>query len=740
MKSKCKSASTKKSKNKQMTAISTSNASIQPMDANQILILQQQFQDYVNSKRELYDCILDFLEDSKSNEDLSKIIDIIQKQFINNREEFEHLLHLLNHISNNHHREENLLTKTFQIIEYYQDQIKKTFSNFEIFNIFEDNKLILLFLFEKKILQFDLNIYNAINSKIGYCHFFYPEIEEFLGEEKSKDIKNELLSIDPYIFENFDKKRHRGQNDSPLCRLIIEDSAEEFISYANMSNISLRRQIERSTFETDPFLIENQPTLIEYSAFYGSIQIFQYLMMNKVELTSSLWLYAIHSKNADLIHLLEYNDVKPPNDRYDECYDESIKCHHNDISSYIENTLIAREKIIFQDKEKIVFNIFKYHNFPRFPNDFYDDDEFFYLIRYKFNKLLNIFLTKNRDWFEQMINELKPKDVKKNKVLYAYFLLLKKKSIDDNSYKNNNLIKKIAIPASIVSIGNDAFNGCKKLVKVIIPSSVTSIGNNAFNGCTSLSEIIIPSSIRTIGSRAFFGCSSLLQIIIPSSVKSIDIETFSGCSSLSRIIIPSSVRTIGSKAFLGCSSLLYIAIPSLVTSIGDGAFRSCSSIKEITIPSSMTSINKSMFTHCLKLRSITIPESVKNIGNDVFNDCYSLTQISIPSSVDSIGNNTFRKCSSLVEISIPDSVISIGNDAFYGCSNLSKIKISSSLKTIGNNAFYNCSSLIDVALPESVISIGNKAFYGCSNLTKLKMPNSTISVGNDAFHGCKFEL
>lgn len=34
--------------------------------------------------------------------------------------------------------------------------------------------------------------------------------------------------------------------------------------------------------------------------------------MDGVELTPSLWLYSIHSKNADLIHFLESNKVSPP--------------------------------------------------------------------------------------------------------------------------------------------------------------------------------------------------------------------------------------------------------------------------------------------------------------------------------------------------------------------------------------------------------------------------------------------
>ena len=40
--------------------------------------------------------------------------------------------------------------------------------------------------------------------------------------------------------------------------------------------------------------------------------------MNDVELTSLLWFYAIHSNNAELIHILEDNHVKPIEETDDE--------------------------------------------------------------------------------------------------------------------------------------------------------------------------------------------------------------------------------------------------------------------------------------------------------------------------------------------------------------------------------------------------------------------------------------
>lgn len=91
-------------------------------------------------------------------------------------------------------------------------------------------------------------------------------------------------------------------------------------------------------------------TLIEYAAFYCSIEIFQYLLLNGCELPSSLWKYVIHGWNAELVHILEENHVDGQD--YIECVEESIKCHHNEITDYIINSLVNLD----EDKKMKIFS------------------------------------------------------------------------------------------------------------------------------------------------------------------------------------------------------------------------------------------------------------------------------------------------------------------------------------------------------------------------------------------------
>ena len=50
-------------------------------------------------------------------------------------------------------------------------------------------------------------------------------------------------------------------------------------------------------------------------------------------MSSSLWPYAIHSNNAEVVYYLEENQVNQLSLK--DLWLESVKCHHNDISNYI---------------------------------------------------------------------------------------------------------------------------------------------------------------------------------------------------------------------------------------------------------------------------------------------------------------------------------------------------------------------------------------------------------------------
>ena len=212
-----------------------------------------------------------------------------------------------------HKRNPSFFTKIIKILELFKNDLKNNFTNLAIFKIFESNKRILLFLFEQGIIKMDDPIVSILTNS-EYKSYFDPEITKF---RLKKDVEKQ---------EDFDLKRKEGENDNYICKLIREDNVEEFIVYMNQCNIPFDSNIINPIFETNLLLLKRKNiTLIEYATFFGSIRIFNYLKL-EVELTPILWIYAVHSGNAEIIQCLENNNIKPIKS-YEKLYKISIKCH-----------------------------------------------------------------------------------------------------------------------------------------------------------------------------------------------------------------------------------------------------------------------------------------------------------------------------------------------------------------------------------------------------------------------------
>ena len=338
-------------------------------------------------------------------------------------------------------------------------------------------------------------------------------------------------------------------------------------------------------------------------------------------------------------------------------------------------------------------------------------------------------------------------------------------NIPDNMCSEWNLLTSITLPASIQSIGNNAFYKNVKLTTVQLSERLTTIGNNAFYGCSSLASVTIPESVTTIGSNAFYGCSSLANITIPEGITYLSNGIFSGCSSLASVTIPESVTSIGYNAFKGCSTITTITISSNVTNIGASAFASCSNLSSITIYSdvitslgtsvgtsaffdiannieleakSLPLFSKNNFEKCFNANSIsyTILDGETSISDNAFSGINMLTSVSIPGSVTNIGEYAFGSCSNLESIIIGDGVSIIGRGAFRNCTSLTSIVIPESVTFIQIEAFMNCTGLVSVTLPESISLINSYSFQGCTSLTYLTIPESVTYIQTYAFYGC----
>ena len=85
------------------------------------------------------------------------------------------------------------------------------------------------------------------------------------------------------------------------------------------------------------------------------------------------------------------------------------------------------------------------------------------------------------------------------------------------SYGKLTLSYAFTLPASLLRIEEEAFEGCTHLTSVKIPGKVTYIGEDAFMECINLTTVRIPASIRYIGEEAFDDCPLQYAEVSPGS-------------------------------------------------------------------------------------------------------------------------------------------------------------------------------------------------------------------------------
>jgi hypothetical protein len=191
-------------------------------------------------------------------------------------------------------------------------------------------------------------------------------------------------------------------------------------------------------------------------------------------------------------------------------------------------------------------------------------------------------------------------------------------TIGNNAFPQCRVLASITIPASVSTIGNRAFANSQSLTTINVDAANPNYSSNdgvLYNKDQSLliscpgakaGSLTIPNSVITIGDQGFEGCGNLTSISIPASVIAIGNTAFANCWHVTTITFAenSSLTTIGQGAFFGCNSLTSITIPASVVTISDNAFLDCSSLVSISFQGIAPSISLNSFTSAGATRTI----------------------------------------------------------------------------------------------------------------------------------------
>lgn len=303
-----------------------------------------------------------------------------------------------------------------------------------------------------------------------------------------------------------------------------------------------------------------------------------------------------------------------------------------------------------------------------------------------------------------------------------------------------NIANQVILPASLTTIGEDAFYNCSLLSELTIPENVTMIERGAFQYCSSLNNLLLPKNLKELGTSAF-ASTGLKTVTIPDKVTSIPESAFSGCKSLESVTLSKTLKTINRYAFADCSSLKSIVIPEGTETISEYAFLDCDTLSEVTIPSSILTINSeafdSYYTEDYADRIIIFAEGTEEITSDLMAPFHkSAVKVVLPETVTTIGNSAFQNFERLEEINLPESITSIGTEAFWYCTSLRSLELPDKLDKISQGLCYSCISLESVKLPAGINKITDRAFYGCESLKEIISDVQDFRFRSTSFTNC----
>lgn len=161
--------------------------------------------------------------------------------------------------------------------------------------------------------------------------------------------------------------------------------------------------------------------------------------------------------------------------------------------------------------------------------------------------------------------------------------------IDRSAFEKCTALRRVALPANLVRIGNDAFGGCSALETVapFLPAGVATLGSGVFSGCSALEGDLVldgGGAAVSIGEGAFQYCPGLASADLgAASIASIPRFVFRDDKALSRVVFGATKPSMHADTFIGCTGYqmlwvvpgesetwdAFVATPASATAWGD---------------------------------------------------------------------------------------------------------------------------------------------------------------------------
>ena len=209
-------------------------------------------------------------------------------------------------------------------------------------------------------------------------------------------------------------------------------------------------------------------------------------------------------------------------------------------------------------------------------------------------------------------------------------------SIPEYMFYESGLVS-VYLPANITNIGNSAFrNTPLNSIEFEKDSRLATIGNEAF-GSTRLESIAIPSSVTSINNYAFNDCRKLSSIkyVDNCMLSTLGEHVFDGCP-IDTFFIPRRLTQMGNQNFSESLKDIVIENGNRFFEFYDGALCSKSSGSLVYVPKNQ--------------KSLYLPDYVTTLQDGVLQHHYNLQMVVLSANISSLGASPFYGCSNLKEI------------------------------------------------------------------------------------------
>ena len=311
------------------------------------------------------------------------------------------------------------------------------------------------------------------------------------------------------------------------------------------------------------------------------------------------------------------------------------------------------------------------------------------------------------------------------------------KDIQSFAFKDNPIVQdELILPASLQTIGNNAFDSSQAEYKKLVLKGNTNIGEATFSA-NKIKKLEIPGSVQ-IG-RAAFRLTEIEELDL-GNTNTISNEAFLHAKlNQTNIVIPETVTNVQSSAFkspnIHATNVIFKGDTAIYSNVFDQA-----NIDNLKFEGKAV-IGQGAFFNS-KVKTVDFGEKTKFIGGSAFqNTAIVQNELKIPASVEKVVNNAFysseKKINKLIleakevysnafrlgkikEIEISNTQ-NIGDYAFSNVE-VEKLKLSNTIKTLGRGVFNdNRINQNELLIPESIETIGEgllQTKYGL-NIKKL---------------------